>query len=166
MFSCPSPASPQSLNIVSFSISGSPAPDLALKSAFSVISGLFSPSPVLGAASTCSSPQFCSSPLILFLQISFTSSILAMRSSLLFTSYALSMLEATASRNIETVMLIPTEFELFPVTTGLDLFPSLWSFSIRVITARDWSWVTRLSCILPPCSCASPWPSILFHIAA
>ena len=82
----------------------------------------------------------------------FTSSNTAMRSSLLFTSYGASTHDATDSRNMETVMLRPTELELLPDTTCLVLLPSLWSFNNSVMQARAWSWVTRLSWIRPPWS--------------
>ena len=106
-----------------------------------------------------------SSVSILSLHILFTSSNLAIISSLELTSYGWSILEATASRNIDTVMDRPIVLELFPETTCLVFPPSLWSFRSRVITAKFWSCVTRLSWILSPWSCASPRESILFHMA-
>ena len=49
---------------------------------------------------------------ILSLHSTFTSSNTAIRSSELLTSYGLSILAATASKNIDTVMLSPTEFDI------------------------------------------------------
>ena len=66
----------------------------------------------------------------------------------------------TDSNKSLTLLDNPLEFELHPVTTGLDFFPSLWSLYMRYRSASCSEDTIFESMILSLCPCDSPLPQI------